>query len=179
MNERKIRLQVGIMAVGAISVLGAMILFFGTTPRWFTAGTSYTVEFPEAPGVNAGAPVRRSGIKIGQVSRVDLDEETGMVRVSIVLDKPYRLRKFEVPMLSTGLLAGDASIELVAAKIPPGATSPDRSEVDPSATVEGKRSANVDALLNRASEVAPMTTELLVDLKKSMQRLEKLAPKIE
>lgn len=179
MNERKIRLQVGFMAIGAISVLGAMILFFGTVPRWFTAGTTYKVVFPEAPGVNPGAPVRRSGIRIGQVSRVDLDEETGMVRVSIMLDKPYRLRKFEVPMLSTGLLAGDASIELVGAKVPPGESGPDRSEVDPSMMVEGKRSANVDALLNRASEVAPMTTELLHDLKKSMQRLEKIAPKIE
>lgn len=179
MNERKLRLQVGLMAVGAIAVLGTMILFFGTAPRWFSAGTSYLVEFPEAPGVNPGAPVRRSGIKIGQVSRVDLDEETGMVRVSILLDKPYRLRKFEVPMLSTGLLAGDASIELVAAKVPPGGSVPDRGEVDPASTVEGKRSANVDALLNRASEVAPMTQELLFDLKKSMQRLEKIAPKIE
>ena len=179
MNERKIRVQVGLMALAAIAVLGSMIVFFGTTPRWFKGGTTYLVEFPEAPGVNPGAPVRRSGIKIGQVSHVDLDEETGLVRVNIILDQPYRLRKFEVPMLSTGLLAGDASIELVAAKVVPGAAATDRGEVDPATRVEGRRSANVDALLNRASEVAPMTQDLLMDLKKSMQRLEKIAPKME
>ena len=84
MNERKIRVQVGLMALAAIAVLGSMIVFFGTTPRWFKGGTTYLVEFPEAPGVNPGAPVRRSGIKIGQVSHVDLDEETGLVRVNII-----------------------------------------------------------------------------------------------
>ena len=114
MKERKMRFQVGLMSLGAISILGIMIFYFGNTPRWLRGGTQYSVEFPEAPGINPGAPVKRSGIRVGQVVRVDLDEESGHVFLTLSVEQPYRIRKHEVPTITTGFLANDASIELVA-----------------------------------------------------------------
>src|SRR5206468_12880581 len=52
-----------------------------------------TIVFDDAPGVAPGTPVRRSGVRIGEVKSVDLDDETGKVRVAIVVEKRYTLRK--------------------------------------------------------------------------------------
>ena len=178
MKERKMRFQVGLMSLGAISILGIMIFYFGNTPRWLRGGTQYSVEFPEAPGINPGAPVKRSGIRVGQVVRVDLDEESGHVFLTLSVEQPYRIRKHEVPTITTGFLANDASIELVA-ELDSKFKSPDKSEIDPNEVIAGKRGGNVSALINRASEFAPMTQELMLDLKRSMEKIEKLTPQVE
>jgi len=169
MKERKMRFQVGLMSVAAISILGIMIFYFGNTPRWLRRGTEYAVDFPEAPGINPGAPVKRSGIRVGQVVRVDLDEQSGHVFLTLSLEQPYRLRRHEVPTITTGFLANDASIELVA-DTDSKQREVDKSEIDPSEVVLGKRGGNVSALINRASEFAPMTQELMMDLKRSMEK---------
>ncbi len=178
MKERKMRFQVGLMSVAAISILGIMIFYFGNTPRWLRRGTEYAVDFPEAPGINPGAPVKRSGIRVGQVVRVDLDEQSGHVLLTLSLEQPYRLRRHEVPTITTGFLANDASIELVS-ETDPRQKDPDKSEIDPAEVVLGKRGGNVSALINRASEFAPMTQELMMDLKRSMEKIEKLTPQVE
>ena len=178
MKERKMRFQVGLMSVAAISILGVMIFYFGNTPRWLRRGTEYNVEFPEAPGINPGAPVKRSGIRIGQVVRVDLDELSGHVLLTLSVEQPYRIRRHEVPTITTGFLANDAAIDLVS-DIDARGQDTDRSEAPPEELIAGKRGGNVSALINRASEFAPITQDLLMDLKRSMEKMERLSPQIE
>src|SRR5262249_27202314 len=75
----------------------------------------YYIVFEHAPGVAPGTPVRRSGVRIGQVQRLDLDDATGQVRVTIAIERPHKLYQGDRPVLVSGALSGDTSIDFIAA----------------------------------------------------------------
>lgn len=119
MNERKLRLRIGMFVVAALAALVAMVWFFGGLPRiYYTPVTRYTVLLNNAAGLGPGAPVRRSGVKIGQVSRVELEDDTDEVRVEIEIYKPYTIHRNEEPVLRRTVL-GDTSLDFVPAPTPP------------------------------------------------------------
>ena len=89
MVERKLKVRLGAFIALAMAGLTALVILFGGTPRVFTNRTEYVVTYPEAPGIVNGTPVRKSGIRIGQVKALDIDESTGKVRVSIEVEDKY------------------------------------------------------------------------------------------
>ncbi len=175
MNERSMRLRLGLFVLLALVFLGALVILFGSLPTFFHPATLYTVRFTDAPGVAPGTPVRRSGVRIGAVRDVVLDDERGIVRVQLAIEPRFTIRRNEQPTLITGLLGTDASIDFVP-QAPEEGQPVDRSAVEPGAELVGTRQATVNTLLNRASEVVPTTQETLNDMRKSMQRLERMAP---
>jgi ABC-type transporter Mla subunit MlaD len=172
------RLRLGLFVVAAASLLGVLVLMFGSLPTLFTRSTSYVVRFVDAPGLTKGAPVRRSGVRIGTVSGIELDDVQGIVRVHIALNAPFKLRRNEQPTLVTGLLGGDASIDLLPRQ-PEDREPVDREPIAAGDEVIGVRAATVNTLLRGASDVVPTTQETLNDIRKSIQRFEKLADRYE
>src|SRR3954451_5950871 len=164
MNERTMRIRIGLFVALAFALLGTLIVLFGALPSYFKPTTTYWVRFADAPGVGAGTPVRRSGVRIGEVRRVVLDDEKGIVRVQVAIDAPSRLRHNEQATLVTGLLGTDSSIDFVQQQPAPGQPpDQDNSPLDPGSEMVGLRPATVNTLLNRASEVVPTTQETLND----------------
>jgi phospholipid/cholesterol/gamma-HCH transport system substrate-binding protein len=170
------RIRLGVFALAALVLLGALILLFGSYPSLFKRHTVYTVLFNEAPGIGAGAPVRRSGVRIGEVKDVSLDDESGQVRVQISVERPFTLRHSEQATIVASLLGGDATIDFIPKHQEPDQPPLDRSPVDPGETLVGIRQANVSSLLSQAQEVVPDTQQLLKDIRDSLKRLDKLAP---
>src|SRR5262249_7091511 len=113
MSNRGLRVRLGLFVVLAFVVFGSLIVLFNTLPELFHRTTAYTIRFTDAPGLAPGAPVRRSGVRIGEVRHIALDEDRGIVRVVIAVRAPYRVRKNEVATLMTGLLGTDASIDFL------------------------------------------------------------------
>ena len=175
MTDRGMRLAIGALVLVALVLLGALIVLFGSLPDYFKPSNYYTVRFTDAAGVTQGTPVRRSGVRIGEVADVSLDDERGIVRVRVAVDPRFTLHQNEQATLVTGLFGGDASIDFVPVQAE-GGQPVDRAPLPPGAEVVGTRQANVNTLLNRASEVVPTTQETLNDMRKSMQRLERMAP---
>src|SRR5262245_15531533 len=178
MSTRTLRQRLGLFVIAAAALFALLVVMFGSLPGLFKRTTTYTVRFTDAPGLTEGAPVRRSGVRIGTVRDLILDEERGIVRVRLAIDAPYRLRNSEQVTLVTGLLGGDTSIDLVPKPIEAGQVI-DREPVEPGAELIGVRAATVNTLLRGASEVVPTTQETLNDMRKSMQRLERLAARLE
>lgn len=171
MNEGRLRFRLGLFVLLALVLFGALVLMFGSLPTLFKRTTAYWVRFTDAPGLTTGAPVRRSGVRIGEVSQVVLDEERGIVRVQLAIDAPHTLRRSEQATLVVGLLGSDVSIDFVPIEAEAGQPV-DRSAVEPSSELVGVRQASVNTLLNRASEVVPTTQETFNDIRKSLRRLE-------
>src|SRR5437588_13008859 len=86
MTTRGMRLRLGLFVVLAAGLLAILIVMFGSVPTLFKGGTTYTVRFTDAPGLAQGAPVRRSGVRVGTVQDIVLDEDRGIVRVKIAVD---------------------------------------------------------------------------------------------
>jgi phospholipid/cholesterol/gamma-HCH transport system substrate-binding protein len=168
MTDQALRFRIGIFVLSALLLLAVLITLFGSVPHLFTPSHEYTIRFNDAPGIGQGTPVRRSGVRVGEVSKVELDDATGNVLVHVAIDRPYTLRNNEDPTLVQGLLGGDTTIDFVKHK-----DDADNAVVPPGKELEGKRQANLMA------DVVPSTQETLNDIRKSVQRFEKMAPLME
>ena len=89
-------------------------------------------------GRRPGTPVRRSGIRIGEVQEVKLDDETSQVRTRISIDPGFTIRRNETPTLITSLLGTDATIDFVGDTADNGKPI-DRAAVPPGSTIQGTR----------------------------------------
>ena len=178
MQQRWMRIGIGVFVALALVLLGTLIVLFNSLPRMFKATNVYTATFDDATGLTPGAPVRRSGVPIGAVGDMALDDQTGKVNVRLELDTPHLIRKDEQVTLVSSLLGGDAAIDLVPVP-PPEGQAPDRTPLPPGTVVIGVRASSVNQLISQASEVVPTTQETLNDIRKSMQRIEKITPLVE
>jgi phospholipid/cholesterol/gamma-HCH transport system substrate-binding protein len=175
MNEQAIRFRLGIFVLGALLLLGVLIILFGGYPTYFKPSNHFTIMFDNAPGISAGTPVRRSGVKIGEVRKVTLEDDTGKVRIEISVDQDHTVRKQDEPTLVQGLLGGDTSIDFVQRKLADGKPAPDGA-VEPGATLDGKVRADAGSLVQQTAEVMPPAKQALEEAKKTIEHYDKLTP---
>jgi phospholipid/cholesterol/gamma-HCH transport system substrate-binding protein len=180
MNERTMRVALGLFVALALVLLTAMVVLFRSVPRLFSSTIPYTVVFPEAPGASPGTPVRRAGVRIGEVTQVGLDDTDGggQVRVGIAVDRTHPVRHNEQATLVSGILGGDSTIDFLPKPLEPGEV-PDRSPEPPGAVLVGVSQVTVNALINRASSVVPTTEKTMEDIRNSLRRLERMSPLME
>ncbi len=178
MSVLSMRARLGLFVLLAGVLFASLIIMFNSLPTLFRRSTTYIVRFTDAPGLAPGAPVRRSGVKIGEVRSISLDEENGIVRVRLAINAPYTVRRNEQATLMSGLLGADSSIDFLPRFAEDGEPV-DRSVVPPGTELVGFRAATVNTLLKGASEVVPSTQETLTEIRKSIARIEKLAARVE
>jgi phospholipid/cholesterol/gamma-HCH transport system substrate-binding protein len=115
MNERLMQFRIGMFVIVAGLVLTMMIIWFGESPSLLRDQVYLRVHYTEAPGVMEGVPVRKSGIRIGEVISIVFDERTGTadgVLVTLALDRRYKLREGTRPRIERSLI-GDISIDMM------------------------------------------------------------------
>jgi phospholipid/cholesterol/gamma-HCH transport system substrate-binding protein len=164
MTTRDIRFRVGLFVLGSLILLALLITAFSGFPTLFKQYHRYTIVFPEAPGVSSGTPVRRSGVRIGEVHAVKLDEETGQVYVTIAVERQHILRHSDQAALVHGLLGGDTTIDFLPAK--PDGQPPDHTPILPGEELQGAAKTDVNRLLNQFSDVLPPAQDVLIELRK-------------
>jgi phospholipid/cholesterol/gamma-HCH transport system substrate-binding protein len=171
------RFRVGLFVLAALVLLAVFIFLFGGLPTLFKAHDQYTVVLPDAAGVAPGTPVRRSGVRIGEVRSLALDDGSGKVRVEILVDKKHPPRQGDQAVLVRGLLDGDTSIEFV----PPeaGGQPAERKPVPPGTEFAGQGAPGVRAVIRRTSDLIPPAQETLTGVQKALQDLDRLAPQME
>ena len=86
MQQRWMRIGIGIFVALALVLLGTLIVLFNSLPRLFVATNVYTARFKDATGLSPGAAVLRSGVPIGVVGDMKLDDQTGEVNAQVDLD---------------------------------------------------------------------------------------------
>jgi phospholipid/cholesterol/gamma-HCH transport system substrate-binding protein len=151
MNERLMQFRIGMFVIVAGLVLTMMIVWFGESPSILRDQVYLKVRYAEAPGVVEGVPVRKSGIRIGEVFTTTFDErpnEPDGVIVTLALERRYKLHEGTVPRLNRSLI-GDVTVDMMpgtgqgfleTSKIPalapviPGEVAPDPSKALAAAT---------------------------------------------
>ncbi|MER3414934.1 MAG: hypothetical protein C4297_01810 [Gemmataceae bacterium] len=158
MNDQAVKFRLGIFVLGASLLLAILIILFGEFPALFTRPYRYTIRFPQAPGVEAGTPVRKSGVRIGEVTNVELDPDTGDVIVQITVARKYQLRQGDLPVIGRGLVLGDASINF----FPEGE---DRRPAPDGFVFQGKPPTDIRQALGRATDLAQVTQDALEEIR--------------
>lgn len=173
MNEQAIRFRIGIFVLATLILLAVLITLFGGFPNYFKHTDQYTLVFTNAQGVAAGTPVRRSGVRIGEVRTITLDNVSGKVQVDIQVEDKYRLRKGDRPTVMPGFLGSDTSIAFLP---PEDAKQIEGDMVDPGATLEGYSPVDAHTLVQKTGELMEPAQQAMVEVKKVFQKLDKLMP---
>ncbi|HEY2911260.1 MAG TPA: MlaD family protein [Gemmataceae bacterium] len=180
MAERRMKQRLGLFIGATLVTLGALVVLFGSAPSLFANKARYTIVYPEAPGIAAGTPIRKSGVRIGQVTSVDLDPASGQVRVQIAIDPKYPLRTNEEAIITRGLLSGDTAIDFLP-KLEAGTSTPvpHGDEIPPGSEITGVPPITPRSLLTPASSILVSAQQSLDRMVSSFERLEKIAPQLE
>ncbi len=83
-----------IFSLSASLLFGTMVFGAAWRQGWFLPRESFTVRFPTANGLFVGTPVLLTGLKVGEVKSVDLDEE-GRVEVGVSVLSKYAAQLHE------------------------------------------------------------------------------------
>jgi phospholipid/cholesterol/gamma-HCH transport system substrate-binding protein len=166
MSDSAYKFRIGLFVLSALVLLAVLVIMFSGLPNLFTTHYHYTVILPNAAGVGPGTPVRRSGVRIGEVENLQLNNETGQVLVGILVERRYAIHKNERPILNRGLL-GDTTIDFVTK--PPSGQPPDTALVEPGSVLEGVAQLEPTDLL-------PSTQEALSELGKAAKNFNSIAP---
>jgi phospholipid/cholesterol/gamma-HCH transport system substrate-binding protein len=177
MNEQRLRIRVGLFVLGTLILLGVITLLFSNFGTYLKSYHRYTILFDDVTGVGPGTPVRRSGLPIGEVVELQPRDEEGKIAVVIRVDKKHPPRQGDQVTLVRALIGGDASIDFVPA--PADAKPVDRSPIPPGTELTGTPVKDARELLQQTSRLVPSTQETLDDIRRSIQRFEKMAPLME
>lgn len=164
MNEQRMQFAIGIVTLIAGFALAAIIIWFGEFQFLLEPRKVYTVLFKDAPGAEAKVPVRRAGIRIGEIRDVTYDDETSMVVAHIVIDASYDLRKGDEPTLTRGLL-GDTYLDIITS--PAWQGKPDRPIYPPGSTLEGRSPLDTNQALEEATSLVPTTGDALAEVQRT------------
>ncbi|HEY1599651.1 MAG TPA: MlaD family protein [Pirellulales bacterium] len=111
MDERVVQFRVGVMVLASFIIAGILVVLFGSLPNVTTPTKTVYIIFHQALGVSRETPIRKSGVLIGRVTEVELNENGVLVTADITAkDKVYTN---DICQVSNSLLGGDAVIQIV------------------------------------------------------------------
>lgn len=157
-------MRVGLVVFLAIVFLGALVFVSGGA-RFRQYGYSFGIVFPDAMGLDTGAPVLVSGVESGKVVGIDLLEEGVLVRVNVrshvivpldsrfIIDTGGLLGEPRVKVTRGDSLENITEGDTVSGTIPP---SLDEIMTDIKTSLGGLQStfSNINTFLAKLSEAA-------------------------
>lgn len=175
MSERQQRIRLGLFVLITLALLGGLVLFFGGAPKFFQRSNEYVILFSDAPGLAPGTPVRKSGVKIGEVRSIELDDRTGQVQVVVRLDPKFTPRTSDEPTVTRGLLVGDTAIDFI-----PKTDKPIVGDaISPGSIIEGVSPFNAKLLIDQATSTVPEAQRTMEQVRRSLETIEKMMPQIQ
>jgi ABC-type transport system involved in resistance to organic solvents, periplasmic component len=158
------QLKVGITVIAASVTLAVLIILMSGTGGFFTKKIILKSYFDDANGLRQGAPVRLSGVDIGNVTQILVVDNKPLtpveVTMKVVTKYKFGLRKDSKTLLSTAGVLGETYINIDsstarAAPVESGDVLPSQSVPDFGDMVRSGQSTlqNMDALLKRMDRI--------------------------
>ena len=144
-------LRVGILVVTSVVLLAVAIFYIGGDTGFITPKYKMTVYFHSADGLHKGALVLVNGVRIGNVSNINLSTQTDTnraVEVSLQLNKSYRemIRTDTVATIGTVGVLGDQQVELTRG-------SPDKPVIADGGTLQGMDAGDIKQIISNTNDV--------------------------
>lgn len=169
-REQTMKYRLGIFVLGAIILLAVLIVLFGEFRGLFKGQVPYRLIVSQAPGVVEGTPIRKSGIRIGEVTGIDLDPDTGEVTISFYVESRYQLRRSDQVTLARGLVLGDASI--LFSPNPQG----DRLLAESGYVFRAPPGDDFAKALDQARDLLPLSREALDEIRQAAKKFNDFVP---
>ena len=160
------QLKVGITVIVSSLTLGFLLFLMSGTAGLFTPRITIKSYFDNAQGLRQGAPVRLSGVDIGNVTNIrivpDKDKQQTPVEVTMKVSTKYSygMRRDSVTSLDTAGVLGETFLDIdssqaIGGPVQDGDTLPTQVHPDFNQVVRASQSTlqNMDALLKRADRI--------------------------
>ena len=158
------QLRVGITVIVASVTLALLLFLMSGTTGLFVRHMTLFSYFNNAGGLRVGAPVRLSGVDIGNVMKIQIDKERQLTPVEVTMKVSTKysdsLRKDSVTLLRTAGVLGETYVDFDSSQATgPKAQTGDilatRDQADIEDVVVSSQSTlqNMDALLKRADRI--------------------------
>jgi phospholipid/cholesterol/gamma-HCH transport system substrate-binding protein len=160
------QLRVGLTVVVASLVLALLLFLMSGTSGFFSRRITLVSYFDNAEGLRVGAPVRLSGVDIGNVVKILIvpDKDRAITPVEVVMKVStkynFNLRRDSVTSLDTAGVLGETYLDIessqaVGPEAHDGDTLPTHVHPDFNEVVRSSQSTlqNMDALLKRADRI--------------------------
>jgi phospholipid/cholesterol/gamma-HCH transport system substrate-binding protein len=160
------QLRVGITVIVAGLTLAFLLFLMSNTAGLFTPRITLRSYFDNAQGLRVGAPVRLSGVDIGNVTRIRIvpDEDKRLIPVEITMKVStrysYSLHRDSVTSLETAGVLGETYLDIdsaqaLGAPAQDGDILPTQVHPDFNQVVRASQGTlqNMDALLKRADRI--------------------------
>ncbi len=160
------QLRVGLTVIVASLTLAFLLFLMSGTGGFFTKRITLVSYFDNASGLRVGAPVRLSGVDIGNVAAIrvvpDKDKQITPVQVVMKVSTKYNfdLRRDSVTSLETAGVLGETYLDIDSSQaigpvVKDGDTLPTQVHPDFNEVVRSSQSTlqNMDALLKRADRI--------------------------
>jgi phospholipid/cholesterol/gamma-HCH transport system substrate-binding protein len=176
MNERTMQFRVGAMILAAFLCAAILVSLFMGQPLLQRSHTVF-IKFADAPGVARGTPIRRAGIRIGQVREVKFHPEDYKVIVTADINDDCTLYDNEQCKVSNSLLTGDAVLDVVRVPESPITNEPLKAK-DGVLELPGQTSqdmtASIAGLQGQARETMATLTSASQALRSMLTRVDRL-----
>jgi phospholipid/cholesterol/gamma-HCH transport system substrate-binding protein len=166
MNEANLRLKTGLFVVIGIAVLLVSIVIFGGGRKFFRSYNLYSVEFKSTQGLARGSIVSLSGIEVGNIGEITINEKSALV-AQIKIDKEYAeliTDQAQATIRTQGAL-GDKYIyvtpgEVKGHVIPPGGVIPSETEPDLIDLITQGKGPDFSVIFNTVRELNTLLNNL-------------------
>jgi len=155
MSQRSIEVKVGALILVALTILGAFMVIMGGLS--FEPTYTIYVDFENPGGLQTGAPVKVSGVKVGSIEEMQfrggvVDEKTGNpvapIRLVAAIEKRYQKA---LPENSRFFVTSQGVLGEMFLAIQPG--SKDKPPLQDGAVVSGVSPPRLDLLLSESYEL--------------------------
>jgi phospholipid/cholesterol/gamma-HCH transport system substrate-binding protein len=158
------QLKVGITVVIACVTLAVLLFLMSGTAGVFTHRITIKSYFDNAEGLRQGAPVRLSGVDIGNVTHIGIVQGKPLTPVEVTMKistkYAFGMRRDSVTSLETAGVLGETYLDIdssqsVGGPVQDGDTLPTQVHPDFNQVVRASQSTlqNMDALLKRADRI--------------------------
>jgi phospholipid/cholesterol/gamma-HCH transport system substrate-binding protein len=168
-SEKQIKwsqLRVGLTVLFSSATLAVLLFLMSGTGGFFTRRITLVSYFDNAEGLRVGAPVRLSGVDIGNVAKIVVvpDKDKRLTPVEIVMKVStkydFNLHRDSVTSLDTAGVLGETYLDIDSSQalgptVQDGDTLPTHVHPDFNEVVRSSQSTlqNMDALLQRADRI--------------------------
>ena len=103
-----------VMGAVVLVVAGLFVVFaFSAADLRAVGGYPVTASFEQTTGLNSGADVRISGIKVGSVINQQLDPATYLARITLSIDPALKLPRDTIAKVASEGLLGGTYMQLI------------------------------------------------------------------
>jgi len=168
------------VAVGIFVIVGfiflTLVLFFVSKVYSFRSGYTFNVMFEYVSILDRGAPVRMAGVRVGEVSKVDLvydeTQQKSRVKVKLFIAKGVEIREnYEFTVRGAHVL-GEPHVEIT----PKSGNFP---VVHKGALIQGASLVEMEELFGQAQDVLKNVSSLSGELNTSFASLTKILGTVE